>query len=184
MFFSVSTLSIPRSVILSGLVFMSLSAEGQMGGGEYGKVNMRGSVVASACNIALESMDQHIDLGSLPINIVARDGQGPEHNFRLRLEDCELFRPGTWDFSSVRVTFDGPRDDVRHLIRLSGDAKGVGLLIKDNDGRTIIPGEAISSLPLKNGSVELDYKLAVEKNNDELFAGNYRTGVRFKVEYE
>lgn len=41
---------------------------------EHGRVNMNGSIVASACALAVDSIDQHIDLGSLPIGIIARDG--------------------------------------------------------------------------------------------------------------
>lgn len=150
----------------------------------HGQVNMNGSIVASACTLGVDSLDQHIDLGSVPMNVVARDGQGPDKPFNIRLEDCEMFRPGQWDFNSVRVTFDGPRDEVPHLIRLMGDAQGIGLLIKDNVGRTVVPGETLAALPLNDGVVELHYTLAVEKNHQALFAGHYRTGVRFKVEYE
>lgn len=166
------------------LMVFSLMANGATGNGGYGSVGMKGTVVASACSISLDSLDQHVDLGALPVNVVARDGKGPAHPLKIRLVDCEMFRPGQWDFSSVRVTFDGPRDEVSHLIRLNGDARGVGLLIRDHNGQTVQPGETLGALPLHDGVVDLDYTLAVEKNNDALLAGHYRTGVRFKVEYE
>lgn len=173
------------SLVILGASSIPMSfAYATAGNAEHGKVNMQGSIVASACAISLDSLDQHIDLGVLPVNTVARDGQGPDKSFKLRLEDCEMFRPGAWDFNSIKVTFDGPRDEVPHLIRLFGEAKGVGLLIKDDSGHTVIPGEILTVLPVNDGVVELNYTLAVEKNHEALFAGNFRTGVRFKVEYE
>lgn len=149
-----------------------------------GQVSMNGSILASACNLDTDSLDQHIDIGSVSMSSIGNEGQSIDMPFVLRLGDCELFRPGQWDFHSVRVTFDGPRDEVPYLIRLMGDARGLGLRIKDNFGHTVIPGQTLAALPLKNGTVELRYSLAVEKNNQALSAGHYRTGVRFKVEYE
>ncbi|WP_072310503.1 fimbrial protein [Hafnia alvei] len=151
---------------------------------EHGRVNMNGSIVASACALAVESIDQHIDLGALPIGMIARNGQGPEKPFHISLEGCEVFRPGNWSFNSVRVTFDGLHDDVPHLIKLIGNAQGVGLLIKDSEGNNIFPGEALTSLPLKQGAMTLNYTLSLEKNNEKLLPGGYRAGIRFKVEYE
>ncbi|TBL53663.1 fimbrial protein [Obesumbacterium proteus] len=151
---------------------------------EHGRVNMNGSIVASACALAVDSIDQHIDLGSLPIGIIARDGQGPEKPFHLSLEGCEIFRPGSWSFNSVRVTFDGLHDDVPHLIKVIGSAQGVGLLIKDSEGNHVFPGKALTSLPLEEGAMTLNYTLSLEKNNEKLLPGRYRAGIRFKVEYE
>lgn len=149
-----------------------------------GRVNMNGSIVASACALAVDSVDQHIDLGSLAVNVIARDGQGPEKPFHLSLENCEIFRPDSWSFNTVRVTFDGLRDDVPHLIKLFGHAQGVGLLIRDNQGNKIFPGKTLTALPLDNGVMTLNYTLSLEKNNEKLLPGGYRAGIRFKVEYE
>jgi len=149
----------------------------------HGKVNMKGEIVASACRLSSDTLDQSIDLGSLPINTIIRDGHGPNRNFTIRLEDCEPLRPGFWDFKSVRLTFDGPRDEVPHLLRIRGEATGVGILLKDSEGKTIIPGEALTGHPLRMGNIDLNYSLAIQKNNDVLKAGYYQSTVRFKVEY-
>lgn len=174
-----------RGMIITGCLFLILWVSNGMAA-TYGRgqVSMNGSILASACTIGVDSLDQHIDIGTVSMSSIGNEGQGIDMPFVLRLGDCELFRPGQWDFHSVRVTFDGPRDDLPYLIRLMGDARGLGLRIKDNFGHTVIPGQMLAALPLNNGNVELRYSLVVEKNNQALSAGHYRTGVRFKVEYE
>lgn len=100
-----------------------------------GKVNMSGSIVASACNIATESMSQQIELGTLSVNDIARDGHGPELHFHISLEDCEPVRDGAWNFNSLRLTFDGARDGLSDLLQTQGEAKGIALRIKDEQGQ-------------------------------------------------
>lgn len=170
-----------QSILFIAMLLAVLPAAGKMGG--HGKVSMTGSIVASACNIATESVNQQIDLGNLPVNDIARDGHGPEKSFSIHLQDCEPVRAGAWNFKSLRMTFDGVHDDIAHLLKVEGDAKGVGLTIKDNLGQTLIPGEALPEQKILSGNQDLDYKLAIEKNNKPLVAGNYTAIVRFKVEY-
>lgn len=149
----------------------------------HGAVSMNGSIVAAACTLSSESYDQQIELGSIPINTIMKNGHGPEKSFSIKLEGCEPFRPGAWDFKSVRLTFDGQRDESSNLLRIQGEARGVGLSIKESNGSSIVPGIALANIPIQTGMNTLNYSLAIEKNHEALFAGNYRVAVRFKVEY-
>lgn len=179
-----SNSAVHRIRITCCLIMCLLASKSIAASNGHGQVSMSGAILASACTIGIDSLDQHIDIGTVSISSVGHAGKNIDMPFILRLGNCEIFRPGQWDFHSVRVTFDGPRDEVPYLIRLTGDAKGLGLRIKDNFGHTVIPGQTLAALPLNNGTVELRYSLAVEKNNQALSAGHYHTGVRFKVEYE
>lgn len=169
---------------LCALMVLVVTTAGAMGV-QQGRVKMGGTLVATACSISSGSLEQVIDLGSLPVSELARTGQGPEKAFVIKLENCELtsqdnLRP---DFKSVYLTFDGVRDDTANLLSIHGEASGIGLILKDGAGNTIVPGKALPDIPLNVGSMDLNYKLAIQRNKHELRAGSYSVIVKFKVEY-
>lgn len=169
---------------LCAFIVFFVTTAGAMGE-QQGRVKMTGTLVATACSISSESLEQVIDLGSMPISELAKNGQGPEKEFVIKLENCELtsqdhLRP---DFKSVHLTFDGTRDEIANLLSLQGEASGIGLVLKDEAGNIIVPGQNLPDIPLNVGSMVLNYKLAIQRNNHELRAGNYRAIVKFKVEY-
>lgn len=48
-----------------------------------GRVNMQGSIIDTACAIAVESREQTIDMGITPLSEIIRDGHGRTKNFPL-----------------------------------------------------------------------------------------------------
>lgn len=74
-----------------------------------GRVNMQGAINDAACAIAMESREQIIDMEVIPVSDIARDGQGKNVSFSIKLVNCILERadkklPGWKQF---QVAFDG-----------------------------------------------------------------------------
>lgn len=150
-----------------------------------GTVKMQGSIIETPCIIDMDSRDQTIDMGSLPVTYIIRNGQGPSRSFSIRLINCALERPnknqGNWQY--LRVTFDGPH--THGLFDVNGQAKGVGLQIqRKNDGAIIIPGKGMLIPELQNGTNNLIYQLRLVANNHTLVSGIYNSQLRFKLDYE
>lgn len=148
-------------------------------------VKMRGSIIETACAIDVGSRDQTIDMGSLPLTQIRRDGQGPARPFVIRLVNCVLERPNpnkpNWQY--FRVTFDGPQS--RGLFGVQGQAKGVGLQIqRDDDGEIAVPGKSLSAQWVTLGTRDLAFQLRLVANHDPLSAGQYTSLLRFKLDYE
>ncbi|ELZ5938833.1 MULTISPECIES: fimbrial protein [Providencia] len=150
-----------------------------------GSVKMNGSIIETACAIDVGSRDQTVDMGSLALTQIRRDGQGPTRPFVIRLMNCVLEQqdPNKPNWQYFRITFDGPHE--KGLFGVSGQAKGVGLLIqRDNDGEIVIPGQGMSSNQLVEGNRELIYQLRLVANHRPLSSGQYYSQLRFKLDYE
>lgn len=150
-----------------------------------GSVRMSGSIIETACAIDVGSRDQTINMGSLSISDIRRDGQGPLHPFVIKLVNCALERQNrdkpNWQY--FRVTFDGPHQ--LGLFSVNGQAKGVGLQIQRNDdGVIIVPGQPLSAQNLMAGSHDLAYELRLVANHAPLVSGQYYSQLRFKLDYE
>lgn len=148
-------------------------------------VKMTGSIIETACAIDVGSRDQTINMGSLSLSDIRRDGQGPVHPFVIKLVNCVLERqnPNKPNWQYFRVTFDGAHQSG--LFSVNGQAKGVGLQIQRNDdGTIIVPGQALSDQILTKGSRDLAYSLRLVANHSPLVSGQYYSQLRFKLDYE
>lgn len=164
------------SCLFSPMLFLSAQAVDG-----WGHVNMYGSIIDTACAIALDSSEQSIDMGVIPIADIIRDGQGRSKSFSLILVDCVLKRPKKEGWKQFQVTFDG--DPEGNLFGIRGGASGVGLQITDSQGYVVSPGKTLPFVNITPSSMRLDYALKLVANNHELTSGDYFSSIRFKLDY-
>ncbi|CAI0972294.1 fimbrial protein [Serratia fonticola] len=167
-------------VISMGLVLMA----GAFSGLAKGALKMQGSIIETACAIEVGSRDQTIDMGSLSISQLLRDGQGADRPFTIRLVNCALEKQNDHrsDWQYFRITFDGPHE--RGLFNVSGQIKGVGLEIRNQNNELSVPGSAMLPQQLTPGSRDLIYRLRLVANQQPLSAGQYNSQLAFKLDYE
>ncbi|WP_273974755.1 MULTISPECIES: fimbrial protein [Serratia] len=147
----------------------------------WGRVNMQGAIIDTPCAIAVDSREQVIDMGVLPLADIVRDGKGREHPFSIDLVDCLLQRPGLHEWKQFQVTFDG--DAEGDLFGVRGEASGVALSIRDQAGRQALPGQAMTPMNIESGDMRLDYTLRLVANHQVLKSGYYTSAIRFKLDY-
>ncbi|MEE4412055.1 MULTISPECIES: fimbrial protein [unclassified Serratia (in: enterobacteria)] len=149
----------------------------------WGRVNMEGAIIDTACAIAAGSRDQTIDMDTVPVSQIIRDGQGLTRPFTVELINCVLERPDNKlpDWKHFRVTFDGDADGK--LFGVQGEAKGVALQIADSLGNVAIPGGPLPVGDITPGRMLINYSMKLVSNNQPLRAGNYFSTVRFKMDY-
>ncbi|OKB67959.1 pilin [Serratia marcescens] len=147
----------------------------------WGRVNMQGSIIDTACAIAVESREQTIDMEVVPLAEIIRDGQGHSKPFSIELVNCILERAGKEDWKQFQVTFDGDADGG--LFGVRGDASGIALQIVDPYGNIAIPGRPMPLHDIVPGNMQLNYTLKLVANNHALKAGDYFSSVRFKLDY-
>ncbi|CAI1170009.1 PAP fimbrial minor pilin protein precursor [Serratia fonticola] len=172
------------AIVFSFIFFMipfSLQAASAAQG--WGRVNMQGAIIDTACAIAVESRDQTIDLGVVPLADIIRDGQGHGKSFAIELVNCELERDDNKrpDWKHFQVTFDG--DSEGELFGVRGEASGVALKINEPGGSLVIPGNPLPLGDITPGTMRLNYTLKLVANNHALKAGGYFSSVRFKLDY-
>ncbi|QNQ55438.1 fimbrial protein [Serratia liquefaciens] len=162
---------------------LSITAQAAVNTQGWGKVNMQGSIVDTACAIAVHNRDQTIDMGVIPVSDIIRDGQGRSQPFLIELVNCVLERANSKlpDWKQFQVTFEG--DAEGDLFGVRGEASGVALQITDTKGDVAMPG---TPLPLKDiirDDFQLHYSLKLVANNHALKTGDYFSSIRFKLDY-
>ncbi|MEL5519731.1 fimbrial protein [Serratia bockelmannii] len=169
-------------IVVSCLFFspaFSVLAAGSIAG--WGRVNMQGSIIDTACAIAVDSREQTIDMGVLPLSDIIRDGQGRSQPFSIDLVNCITERPGKEGWKKFQVTFDGEAHGG--LFGINGDASGVALQILDTQGNVAMPGKAMPPMDIIPGDSQLNYAMRLVANNHALKAGDYLSSIRFKLDY-
>lgn len=148
-----------------------------------GRVSMEGTIVETPCAIDVGDRDQSLVMDTLPVSQLMRDGRGPEKDFAIHLVDCVLTRFDLTqsDWQLFQITFDGDRDS--NYFGVTGDARGVALMIRDANGAVAIPGDALPIGPILPGESQLRYTLSLVGNQDTLQAGDYRSAIRFRMDY-
>jgi len=173
---------VPPSLLIILASFFSVSQASATFSG-WGIVNMEGAIIDSACAISSESRDQTIDMDTVPTGEIIQEGFGRSKPFSIKLINCELTRPHSslpgWQY--FQVTFDGNVDGK--FFGIDGDAKGIALEIKDSQGNSAIPGEAMPMREISHGSMKLDYTMRLVSNKQLLVSGRYKSSIRLKMAY-
>lgn len=166
-------------VILMVLSGMALARQPEQG---IGSVNMTGSIIDTACAIAMSDQHQAVEYGTKTTGEMIHDGQGPVLSFRIHLISCSLSPsvPGHKDWSWFSVTFDGKHDD--EYFGVTG-AEGIGIRVSDQIGNVAQPGVAMPPQPLSAGEQILHYRFQLVKDHHRMRAGKWHTTIRFKVDY-
>ncbi|VTR58982.1 PAP fimbrial minor pilin protein precursor [Serratia fonticola] len=122
-------------------------------------------------------------MDTLPVSQLIRDGRGPEKRFCHPLGGlcAGSFRYDSPDWQRFQVTFDGDND--RGYFGVNGEARGVALMIRNARGEVASPGDAMLASTITPGELQLHYTLSLVGNQQKLQAGNYRSAIRFRMDY-
>jgi type 1 fimbria pilin len=163
--------------IISGLP--PITGEASQGSG---RVNVGGSIIETACDIALDSREQIIFMDTVPISQIQRGGLGVSKDFSILLINCtteKINSPSEWQ--GFMVTFDGEEDNNNFAV--NGSASGVSLQIIDSGGNIARPGQSLPPGNIVPGEMKLDYKINLVGNHKNIDSGDYFAAIRFKLDY-
>jgi type 1 fimbria pilin len=151
-----------------------------------GRVQVRGSIIDTACAIDTGDKEQSIKLGTLPVSDLVNDGHGPEIPFTVHLVNCVLNGMETQaahHWKDIRITFEGiPAEG--ELFALQGSARGEALAIMDESGTVAAPGEPMPATAIEPGSMTLHYRMRLKGDHNPLRPGSFATSLRYFMEYE
>jgi len=149
----------------------------------WGRVNMQGAIIDTACAISVETRDQTINMEVIPISVISTNGQGYSKKFSIELVNCILERHNSTskEWKQFQVTFDGDSDGS--FFGIQGEASGVALRITDDSGNIATPGVPLRAVRITPGTMLLNYNLRLVANKHTLKAGNYFSSIRFKLDY-
>jgi type 1 fimbria pilin len=119
----------------------------------------------------------------LPVEQITRDGHGLTRPFTLKLVNCGLAGENSTNTGRqhFRMIFDGNAEGKNFGV--IGDARGVALRIVDSIGTDIYPGVPMSIENTLTKDYRLNYSMQLVANSQVLRAGDYRSAIRFKLDY-
>lgn len=149
----------------------------------WGRVNMQGAILDTACAIATESREQTVDMKNISISDIENREGGNRVPFSIELVNCVLEREDKKlpDWRQFSITFDGHAEGEMFGVR--GNISGVALRITDAFGNIARPGEPMLPVDIFPGNNRLDFYMALIANNQPIKAGSYSSSVRFKMDY-
>ncbi|CAI1243971.1 TPA: fimbrial protein [Serratia fonticola] len=173
----------PEMLYSAFCLLMLLPMQSSLAAAGWGRVNMQGAVIETACAIDTNSRDQTIDMSVAPLNQIIRDGKGATRSFSIRLVNCVLGRidENLAKWQRFQVTFDGRVDNG--LFGVDGQARGVALQLTDSEGNIVSPGNPTPLLDITEGDRALNYSLRLVSNQQRLRSGEYTSTIRFKMDY-
>lgn len=165
-------------VIVLMLVFISATHA------HDGTVNISGTIQDNTCELAPDSQNKSIDMGTFAASQFRQSGDfSPVKTISLNLENCGPAASG------ATVTFSGTAEvqnpDMFALEAAADSAYGLALGIYDTDGKPIAPGKTSASVALKPGqvSVSLNFSARYVAVQDSVSAGSANATVTFVVSY-
>lgn len=146
-----------------------------------GILTMNGSILETPCAIAMESIDQSIDLGVEPISVLKQFGQGTRHPFSIKVIDCRISSLSGEPWNTFSITFSGPSENNNFLV--FGDVSGIALRLEDEKGQWVIPNQPISLGGISQGDRLLNYGLRMISDHSTFIPGNFQSILSFKLDY-
>jgi type 1 fimbria pilin len=163
-----------------------------------GMIDVSGSMLATPCSLATESVEQTVDMGKVPTWQLDRYGALSEPvTFHMYLQGCEYgkgfvrnvlegnngLRVPNQPVVAVTLRTVSDSSDPR-LIAVEGEARGVALRIQDASQRILRPGVKGTFIPLEPGDNELVMTAQLSRTAQPLVPGDFMATVNFALEYE
>lgn len=167
------------------LVFTLLTASVWAKDQGHGRVSMLGQIQASACSIDTDDVWQEIAFGEVPLRSVTDGLDGMTKSFSVRLVNCRLEKADGSFWRGVNMTFAGePVTGRSDLFAISGEARGVGLMLTDAQGTQAQPGKPLPEVALAESRNTLDYRLSLVRDGAPIEEGDWAGVIRFMVDWQ
>jgi type 1 fimbria pilin len=104
----------------------------------------------------------------------------------INLEHCTTRRAdNTLSWKDINARFVGPVDAFNpQLYALSGDIRGVGLEVKDAQGKILIPGEAVTVGNVTGDKQQLVFYIRLATDNSATNDGAGSTTLKLNISYD
>jgi type 1 fimbria pilin len=144
-----------------------------------GTVKLTGAILESACAISPDNVFQTVELGTIPLKTLERNGISQAYPFKIRLINC-VFSDDSGDGNkSIEVTFSLASNE--HVESLQD--RGFALMVQDEKGHQITSGVPLSDIPIDSGEILLKYNIFLVANGKQVTSGSYYTTMNIVVTY-
>lgn len=144
-----------------------------------GTVKLMGAILESACAISPDNVYQTVELGTIPLKTLERNGISQAYPFKIKLINCLFSDDVDGGQKSMEVTFGGFGYGYSDALADSGFT----LMVRDGNGHQITPGIPVSDIPIHKGEMILKYSIFLVANGKQVISGNYYATINILVSY-
>lgn len=149
------------------------------------EIQFYGTVVTRACNIDPQSVDQVVDMDTVIVKTLYRNGRDRAWPFFINLTDCKITT-----YKTVTVTFTGTEDsELTGKLAVNNGANGVAIALLDEKGTDLNLGIPTSTSNLSNGSNTLKFSAYVQGRpsaikSKSITEGSFSSVANFIISYQ
>jgi major type 1 subunit fimbrin (pilin) len=146
-----------------------------------GQITFQGEIVAGACGISADALDQTVSLGQVPANAFKKLGdRSPAQSFNIALTDCD-----TTTAKNAFFTFTGTTDLANNeLFATTGNASGVGIRLESGSEYLVNGTEQKAGAILQNGNNSIPFAAMYESTGTTVTPGPADSVANFTVRYQ
>ena len=148
-----------------------------------GTIHFTGNVTNGACSVNEKSDGQTVQLGSMQSKDVVKGQPGKFSAFDIVLDDCSIDT-----YTNAAFIFSGQPDLTDSSVLANnygtGGATGVGVQVKDIDGKVVVLGATGANMKLIEGTNVAKFSAALYGTGDAVSSGYVESVATFKVHYE
>lgn len=179
-----------NKIMIATVMAMGVSSFSYAADQGHGKVNFKGSIIDTPCNVHPDSVDQTVDLGQISNRALAKSGKSELRQFTIKLENCDFGSPAAKN--KVTTTFNGAvvAGTNSKLLNISGSAAGAGVGIQTYQGEDVVMGKPTTGVELAgNGDNELKFAGFLQglSSNDvdvPVVPGDFTAVANFQLAYQ
>lgn len=179
-FLSLAMHSIFASAICSSAAIYSsaVNAADEIAATE-GKIEVKGVLVNSACDLASTATPVQVDFGEIPVVKVNAGGEVGSVAKTIDLELCDTLVATTAlvSYTPAQVSSDPT------LAAVTGVATNVGVGLKDSEGNNVTWGAQTASVTLSDGNSQIPFTAYLKKIGTAT-AGDFTSTINFKIDYQ
>jgi len=182
-------------LFIAGFCTSTFANQENVVAGNVGKLYVHGSLIESACNIEMASLDQSINLGNIETRYLKHIGdRAASTTFQIKLENCGSAETlmldnktglKTWSTSQpgMKIRFLAKSDTLNpNIIHVNG-AKGLGLEISDSNNSYVEIGQLNRPVLLDTPQSILTYRITPVKTGP-LEPNVFDALISFELVYE
>lgn len=164
--------------------------------GHTGLLYVQGTLTEGTCRMSMESDWQEVDLGNTVLADIKTYGQtGHSTSIKIFLEDCPGQITNVTNSATLTQTrvaggtiyqarFIAVADETNpNLIKVKG-ASGIGLQLRDDQGREVKLSQRGYPILLAPGQNEVTFSLQPVRTRSEFVAGAYHAIINFSMIYQ
>lgn len=183
-----ATVKIRQTLLLPLISYVLLSSSYALASSVTpGKLAMNGELIEAACSINPNSRDIGVEFGDISASALNMNEDGIlTHPFYVHLIGCSIVRRGNsenqYPFANVTFIGDTSASDPTALLTV-GEADGVGIRLRDQNGEILTLGKASPGYELSNEDSILKFTASLIPVKKHIKAGEFYATARFFIDY-